>query len=201
MKITSIFISFFIFISTCVADSIWSQAASGMYQLPSRRIMLGDVITIYVSETTSAVQQASTSSGKNSQVGGKLINQFDRLSSILGNQRDQQEREMSLQGGDSYQGTGQTARRSSVSAVVSAIVTEILDNGNIYIVGEHKVKVNNDIETIRVSGIVRPSDISPKNTVYSYQIARAEVSVSGRGGPVASKQTPGIATKLFNWIF
>ena len=64
----------------------------------------------------------------------------------------------------------------------------------------HKVKVNDELETIRVAGVIRPQDISPKNSVYSYQVAKAEISVHG-SGVVASKQSPGIMTKVFNWLF
>ena len=201
MKITYILISIIIVTTHIYADSIWQSGSAGIYQSSRRKVKLGDVITIYVSESTSAVQQASTSSGKTSSFGTDLQTNFEQLSNILGNSRDQNKKDLAFTGGDSYQGNGQTARKSNVSAVISAIVTEVYKNGNLFIVGEHKVKVNHDIETIRVSGIIRQGDVSGKNTIFSYQIAKAEVSVSGRGGPVASKQNPGIATKLFNWIF
>ena len=81
-----------------------------------------------------------------------------------------------------------------------AVVTEVLETGNLFVVGEHRVKVNNEIETVRVSGLVRPQDISAKNSIFSYQIAKAQVSVNG-DGVVATKQTPGVMTKMFNWFF
>ena len=84
--------------------------------------------------------------------------------------------------------------------MITAVITEILEGGNVYVVGEHKVKVNNEVETIRVSGIIRPSDIGMGNTINSYQIAKAEVSVNG-SGVVGSKQNPGVLTKMFNWLF
>ncbi|NBV84582.1 flagellar basal body L-ring protein FlgH, partial [bacterium] len=64
----------------------------------------------------------------------------------------------------------------------------------------NKVKVNQEMETIRISGIIRPSDISAANTIDSYQIAKAEVSVNG-SGVIGSKQSPGVLTKMFNWLF
>ena len=84
--------------------------------------------------------------------------------------------------------------------MISSVITEILDNGNLYLEGIHKVKVNDELETIRVAGVVRPQDISPKNSIFSYQIAKAEISVNG-SGVVASKQSPGVLTKMFNWLF
>ena len=83
---------------------------------------------------------------------------------------------------------------------MTAMVTEVMETGNLFIVGEHEVKVNNEVETVRISGIIRPQDITGQNTVLSSQVAKVEVSVNG-AGVVASKQSPGILTKMFNWLF
>ena len=201
MKKILLLISFFVVLpSLVVADSLWRPYSSSIYQSGSRRIKVGDMVTIYVSESTSAVQQASTSLGKTSSIGASFENNLDKLTS-LGNNRDRNKNNISFGGADAYQGTGQTQRQSSVKAVITALITEELESGNFYIVGEHKVKVNHDIETIRVSGIIRPEDITNKNTIFSYLIAKAEVSVSGKGGPVSAKQNPGVVGKLFGWIF
>ena len=118
------------------------------------------------------------------------------MANVLGNERVRRTYDLSVRGDDSYNGSGQTSRSSQVRAVVTSLVTEILENGNLFIVGEHKVKVNDEMQTIRVAGIIRPADIAPNNSVLSSQIAKAEVSVNG-AGVVGSKQTPGILTKMF----
>ena len=38
-------------------------------------------------------------------------------------------------------------------------------------------QLGDELETIRVAGVIRPQDISPKNSVYSYQVAKAEIKV------------------------
>mgnify|MGYP001290107643 CR=1 FL=1 len=182
------------------ADSLWDNAKSPFYGVTRRQISVGDIITIYVSESTSAVQQASTRTDKEASLGAKLETSWEQIASILGNETQERDQQYSLRGEDSFEGSGQTSRRSQVKAVVSSVVTDILDNGNILIEGLHQVKVNNELETIRVAGIIRPQDISVKNSVFSYQIAKAEISVNG-AGVVASKQNPGLMTKLLNWLF
>ena len=133
-------------------------------------------------------------------MGTSIQNNWDQVANLLGNETIRKTFDFGFSGEDEYQGSGQTSRRSKVKAIVTSIVTEILDSGNLFIIGEHNVKVNNEIETIHVSGIVRPQDISAKNSVFSYQIAKAEVSVNGEG-VVGAKQTPGMMTKMFNWLF
>jgi flagellar L-ring protein FlgH len=182
------------------ADSLWEGARGPIYGIQKRQIRVGDVITVIISEATSAVHQASTRTQKESSIGANMRNDWNQVANILGNENVRKVIDFGLGGDDEYNGEGQTSRRSSVKAVVTSVVTEILDSGNLYIIGEHRVKVNNEIETIRVSGIIRVQDITGSNTVLSSQIAKAEVSVNG-DGVVADKQTPGMLTKMFNWLF
>jgi len=53
---------------------------------------------------------------------------------------------------------------------------------------------------IKITGIVRPSDISSDNSVYSYNISDAEITFEG-SGMIDSSQKPGILTRLFHWLF
>lgn len=185
---------------TTYADSLWESAKVPFYGKNKRRVRVGDMITIYISESTSAVQAATTTTRKDSSVGTNLLNNWDQVANLLGNETVRKNLDFQVKGNDEYQGAGQTSRQSKVKAVVTAVVTEVLETGNLFVVGEHRVKVNNEIETVRVSGLVRPQDISAKNSIFSYQIAKAQVSVNG-DGVVATKQTPGVMTKMFNWFF
>jgi flagellar L-ring protein precursor FlgH len=182
------------------ADSLWNAATGSLYGGERKRVRVGDVVTIVISESTSAVQEASTRTSKGSSVGFEFGSAWDQVANLLGTETIRKTYDASIKGDDEYRGAGQTSRKSQVRAMITAVITEILDGGNVYVVGEHKVKVNNEVETIRVSGIIRPSDIGGDNTINSYQIAKAEVSVNG-AGVVGSKQNPGVLTKMFNWLF
>ena len=195
-----ILFSLYFCIPTVYADSLYQHGGTPLYGVKRREIREGDIITIYVSESTSAAQQATTSTEKQSSVGASFDTSWEQISNILGNRTDDVDQSFSIDGDDAYEGTGQTTRRSNVRAVVSAVVTEVFDNGNLYIEGIHNVKVNNEVETIRVAGLIRPGDISANNSIFSYQIAKAEISVNGVG-VVASKQTPGLMVKVLNWLF
>ncbi|MGE4169396.1 MAG: flagellar basal body L-ring protein FlgH [Candidatus Margulisiibacteriota bacterium] len=186
--------------SFCQADSLWTTGSTSMFVTPKNSTKVGDIITIRISESTTALQEATTKTQKQSELDAQLLSNWDQVANILGSESIRKGYELDIKGNDSYNGTGQTSRRSRVSATITAIVTEVLDTGIFYIVGEHKVKVNDEVETIRISGFVRPEDVKPDNSIASSQIAKAEVSVIG-AGVVGSKQTPGILTKMFNWFF
>ena len=51
-----------------------------------------------------------------------------------------------------------------------------------------------------IRGTVRSRDIAPDNTVLSPLVADAEISFVG-SGIVTDKNSPGILTRLFNWLF
>ncbi len=186
------------FSGSAFADSLWSNSAQSLYSAnhPHR---VGDVITVYISESASAIQEAGTNTSKQSSFGANFFDSWN-MTGAGNNDQTRRSQDYRLGGQDSYQGMGKTSRTSQVKGVVSAMVTEILPNGNLYLVGEHQVKVNDETETIRIEGQISPSDVTADNSVFSYQLAKAEISVKGTG-VVGSKQTPGMLTKVLNWLF
>ena len=57
----------------------------------------------------------------------------------------------------------------------------MFSNGNLEILGQKKLTLNNGDEYIRVSGIVRPRDVSSDNVVQSDRIANADINYIGAG--------------------
>lgn len=185
-----------------LASSLYdlSDHSSGIYA-GRRDFRIGDVITIFISEATSAVQEAGTQTSGRSIVDAQFDSVWNQLAMNNGNdERLQQRREYGIGGGSQYDGVGQTTRKSSVKAVMSGVVTRIFDNGNLYIVGEHRIKVNEETEMIQISGILRPDYINDQNAVFSYQIADLQITLQG-DGVVADKQTPGFFSRITSWLF
>ena len=73
---------------------------------------------------------------------------------------------------------------------------EVLPNDNLVIRGEKWLTLNHGDEYIRLTGIIRLSDISPENEVLSTKIANARIQYSGTGS-FASAQEKGWLTKFF----
>lgn len=86
-------------------------------------------------------------------------------------------------------GDGKINRRERINLKVAAIVTNILSNGNMVIQGSQEVRVNYELRDLQVTGLIRPEDISRRNTISYEKIAEARISYGGRG-QVSGLQQP-----------
>jgi flagellar L-ring protein precursor FlgH len=176
------------------ADSIWNKDSSSPYST-EKAYKVGDIVNIIILESTSAQNRAGTKSDVKDDLSAKFSHTIQRLTPVIG-----ADNTVTGNLSNRYSGLGQTSRVSNVQARIAAWVTEVLPNGNLIIKGKHKVQVNDEIQEITISGNVRPKDISGANTVYSYQVANAELKVKGTG-VVAETESPGWLTRIFNWLF
>ena len=64
---------------------------------------------------------------------------------------------------------------------VTVVVIDILPNGNLVVKGNRERDIAGDIQTIELSGIVRPSDIEYDNTVMSEQVADFRLTTKNKG--------------------
>jgi flagellar L-ring protein precursor FlgH len=104
-----------------------------------------------------------------------------------------------MNNGSDYDGRGKTSRSGAVKAKVTARIISVYDNGNLLIEGHKEVAINKETEIIKVSGIIRPEDILFDNTIYSFNIADAKITYSGKGDSHHAHR-PGIFARFFAWI-
>jgi flagellar L-ring protein precursor FlgH len=197
IKINALFLilSFLILNSLPVtADSIWNKESASPYST-QKAYKEGDIINIIVLESTVAQNKAGTNTDVRDNLSVKFSHTIQRLAPVIGT-----DNQMTGQAGNKYKGLGQTSRASNVQARIAAWVTEVLPNGNLSIKGKHKVEVNDEIQAITITGVVRPKDISGANSIYSYQVANASLAVRGTG-VIAETESPGWLTRIFNWLF
>ena len=173
--------------SLAAAESLWSDNSKDLYQdYPDYE--MGDIITVVIEEDASAIQSANSEAGQdsnyNAESGGLLdfIPFFDFSYS------------------DSESADGQTQRSGTLQADITTQVVDIKKNGNLKIKGKKRVKINGEIQTIILEGVIRPQDIDFDNEVSSKRVSSANIEYEGEG-VVGDKQDPGLLTRLFNFIF
>jgi flagellar L-ring protein precursor FlgH len=176
------------------ADSLWNETSASPYS-PSKAYKIGDIINVVILENTSARNQATTKTNVTDNLGVKFTHTLQRLAPIIGTNT-----QIAGQASNQYTGDGSTARGNNVSARIAAWVVDVLPNGNLAIKGHHRVNVNEEEQEITITGTVRPKDIAGSNTVFSYQVADAQLMVSGSGA-ISETAAPGWFTRIFNWLF
>jgi flagellar L-ring protein precursor FlgH len=152
----------------------------------------GDAVLVLVVETSSASNNASTSSGRQSDLSLSAAGQSGTSNPM--------DLSLGLSTNNAFKGEGATSSRGSVRAKVSARVDSVLANGNLLITGTRTIIVNGEEQLITLSGLIRPSDIMADNAVYSYNISDARIAFEG-SGIVSRAQGPGWITKFLHWLF
>lgn len=182
--------------------SLWREGKEAFLFTDNRARGVGDLVTVKVVETHSAVNQAKTETSRDSGVqarvdtflGAPLHFGLDKI--WPGGFKP----EVSASTKMDFQGEGTTSRSTQIIATITCRVVQVLPNGNLIIEGHREVKLNKEREYITLRGIVRPEDIGPDNSVLSTAISDAIIEYSGRG-VVSEKQGPGFLTRILDLIW
>ena len=151
---------------------IYSPTSMGLFASDRRAAAVGDILTVEFSEKFSARKSQTAGASRNSgfqiNLPTAVLSNFD--GSGLASGAD-----------SSFSGKGSATQSNSLTGRVSVSVVQVLPGGNLQIIGQKKLTLNNGQEYVRLSGIVRPIDISADNVVSSDRIAHAEIKYVGAG--------------------
>ena len=178
--------------------SLFQQARMQNLYSDKKAHMVGDIIQVSLVETTQAkksaksdIQKANsfslspvTAGGKNVTINGKTLDAGITQSGLFNGQSD-------------------ADQSNSLTGSISVHVAQVLENGNLLVRGEKWITLNNGDEFIRLTGMVRPQDISSSNTIESNRIANARIQYSGTG-TFANAQEMGWLAQFFTsplWPF
>ncbi|MDF2501394.1 MAG: flgH [Anaerosporomusa subterranea] len=169
------------------AASLWSDSGSLFSDRKAHAV--GDIITIIISEVSSAKRSGDTSNGKSSNT--NLADGTGKLDFIPA---------LGATYSDQFKASGSISNTNIVSGRITVQVTEVKPNGYLVVSGKQTIKQGSDEQRITISGIVRPDDVTADNTVLSNYVSNAELKIDGKG-PLSSKQRQGILSSLFNFLF
>ena len=177
------------------ADSLWKETNRGFLFTDLRASRVGDVVTVLVTEAASSDRKAETNTKKDSTNSFSVPNFFGNTHFGAGTGKNRAQ--FDFAGNNEQKANGNITRTDSVTAQIPARVMKVLEGGLLLIEGRRAIVVNDETQTLAFSGIVRPDDITPDNTVRSTQVADAEISMVGKG-ILEEKQRPGILQRLFD---
>jgi len=154
---------------------------------------IGDTVTIVLSESTAAKKSATTNTAKSTNQTLPGISVLGKAVTIKGNPITS----ASIDDSSKFAGEGDSAQSNSLTGYITCTVTRVLPNGNLYIRGEKWIGINQGSEYVRLSGVVRPIDIAPDNSVPSLKVGAANISYGGKGA-LADANNQGWLSRFFN---
>ncbi|MCE5334543.1 MAG: flagellar basal body L-ring protein FlgH [Desulfobacteraceae bacterium] len=186
--------------SLAPTGSLWAASSGSLYS-DLRASKVGDVVTITISEEAKASKAASTSTSREKTMSGNFTFAGAGLnaSGVANPKGAAAFGPYSGTFANGFTGAGATSKQDSLTAYMSATVTDVLPNGNLVIRGSRWTKVNDEMQQMILEGVVRPADISRTNTVLSQNVAEAKIFMVGKG-PVTQHQKPGWLGQLFDVI-
>ena len=161
--------------------SLYSRRGASLFS-DKKDLQQGDIIQVMINESlqNTSSGKRETSKANSTGIGGGLIGGLntntpsvvskaaDKANGILG---------ISFAGSsdNSFSGSAKSSDDEEFTTTVSAIIEQTYQNGNYFIKGTKEMLINGQKQNIKISGVIRPYDISPDNTVYSYQLANLKI--------------------------
>ncbi|KAA8996713.1 flagellar basal body L-ring protein FlgH [Affinibrenneria salicis] len=138
---------------------------------------VGDILTITLQENVSASKSSSANASRDGSSAVGLSVVPTSLNGLLGNGKA----DLTASGTNDFEGSGGASAQNTFSGTITVTVSDVLTNGNLKVIGEKQIAINQGAEYIRFSGIVNPRTITGSNSVVSTQVADARIEYVGKG--------------------
>ena len=175
--------------------AIYSGRASESLFGQGRQFAVGDIITVLLNESAQANRTQNTEVKREAtndvipagvsdrlQKGGGLLTGIDLNNATIDSK-----------------GSGTAGQQASLNAQIAVTVVQVLANGNLVLRGEKQLALSEGSEVIQVAGVIRPSDVSPNNTVQSRRLANAQIAYRGKGELTTASRSGWGTQGLMKW--
>ena len=176
------------------SGTIFNSSKGNLFSMDMKAQEVGDIITVAFAESFQATKSQNAATSRSLDSSLTLPGVMDLIiparSNAAGLSTD-----LAAATENTFSGSGSTAQSNSLTGQVSVHVVRVFQNGNLEILGQKKLTLNNGDEYIRLHGIVRPQDINAANVVSSDRIANANIQYIG-AGDIDSPSKKGWYTKI-----
>jgi flagellar L-ring protein precursor FlgH len=133
----------------------------------NRARLIGDVLTITISENTSAAKAAASSGSKSGAASFAAPTILGLPASTTA------KASISTTSSNKFDEKGAETASNTFTGTIAVTVVDVLPNGNLLVSGEKQIAFNKGAEFVRFSGVVSPHNIAAGNNVASTQVADA----------------------------
>ena len=194
-------------LSFCALDTADAQRRGSIYD-PTRGTQSpiadktasrkGDLLTVLIRENQELSNEEQTDLAKNSTLNYQLLDfavkpdTFTTLPTVQTSKSNQ------------FGGTANYERRGEFEARLTAMVGDVLPNGNLVVEGRREILVDQERKVLQFRGVGRRYDGTRMNTVESELVADAFVSYTGSGPLTDANRRRGLAHWLYSaldWLW
>ncbi len=178
--------------------SLYSSRGGSLFA-DKKDLQIGDIIKVVINEELQADSSSkrTTSRNTNGSFNGGIIapnaantnpsntvsKYANKFNSVLGF-------DASIGSDSSFSGKADSEIDETFETTVSVIIEQTYQNGNYFIKGSKQMLIDGQSQEIILSGVIRPYDISPENSIMSSQIANLKILYRKDGEEKDALRTP-----------
>lgn len=182
-------------------NSLWRTGAKAFFK-DIRAKEVGDILTVRLLLDDSAKMENKTNRGRNdaeTQGVPSILGYETKLSKIFPSAVNPDEL-LAFKTNHNTEGDGEIDRSEEIELTFAAIVTQVLPNGALAIMGRQELRVNFELRELMLTGVIRPQDIDADNSISDDRIAEMRVAYGGRG-TLSDLQQPRYGTQIWDILF
>jgi len=180
--------------------SLWKDGTRAFFK-DQRAGRVGDLLSVTVTIADNAtLNNESTRNRKNDDTMG-MPNMFgfeQQIPKILSKAASASTL-VSTSSATDNDGKGAITRKEQINLKVAALVSQVLPNGNLAIIGKQEVRVNYEVRELQIAGVIRREDIDSTNTISYEKIAEARIAYGGHG-QISDFQQPRVGSQLLDIV-
>lgn len=188
--------------------SLYSSRGGSLFA-DKKDLQIGDIIQVVISEELQADTKNSRSTSQNNagSFNGGIItpnaanvkpnealeSAANKLNGVFGF-------DASAGSNSSFSGAADSTIDEKFETTVSVIIEQTYQNGNYFIKGSKEMLIDGQQQEIILSGVIRPYDITPENSISSGQVANLKILYRKDGEEKDALRTPW-GTKILRAIW
>lgn len=184
--------------TSLLAQSEWDDdAASLVSDVRARRV--GDVLTVIIQEDKTTSKNTQTKTSKNSNIDAGIESFFfsPAASSLLTKQGRLPA--LTVNSASSSAGGGNVSSSERIKTRLSVRILDVLPNQQYLVEGSQITSFSGETQNMILRGVLRDGDISPQNTIMSYNLADVMIRFDSKG-TLTDKQKQGWFNKAWDKV-
>lgn len=181
------------------AQSLWRADSSRALVADRKARAVGDLVTILVQESNTATKDNTTKTSKSTGIDASIASFLYSPTASGFLTHNGQMPALKVQSAQSFDGGGKISNSEKITARISVRIMDVLPNNNLVIEGRRTTSFAGETQDAVLRGVIRPDDIAPNNTIYSYNVADATIKYVSSGN-ITDNQRKGWFTRIWEKV-